>query len=87
LSSYESSDSDNSNDSDTESIQSDAESEHPDEPAELEKRPKWAHTILQDARDLVGDLVDTRRTRSDFEEPYVALSTTEPFPSRHIFLV
>jgi hypothetical protein len=37
--------------------------------------------------DLVGDSTDTRRTRSDFEEPLVALTSTEPFPSRHLFLV
>jgi hypothetical protein len=37
--------------------------------------------------DLVGDPTDTRRTRSDFEDPPVALTATEPFPSKHIFLV
>jgi hypothetical protein len=37
--------------------------------------------------DLVGDLADTRRTRSDFEEPPIALIATKPFPSRHLFLV
>jgi hypothetical protein len=51
------------------------------------QRPKWAQTTLQDARDLVGDPTNTRRTRSDFEEPPIALTTTEPLPSRHIFLV
>jgi hypothetical protein len=74
-------------DSDSESVQSDAESEHPYAVAELEQRPKWAQTTLQDARDLVGDPVNTRRTRSDLEEPHVALTATEPLPSRHIFLV
>jgi len=34
---------------------------HPDAYAEPEKRPKWAKTTLQDARDLVGDLDDTMR--------------------------
>jgi hypothetical protein len=47
--------------------------------------PKWVHNTLQDARDLVGDPVDTRRTRSDFEENPIALTATELFPSRHIF--
>jgi hypothetical protein len=27
-----------------------------------QQRPKWAHTTLQDARDLVGDPTDLRRT-------------------------
>jgi hypothetical protein len=27
------------------------------------------------------------RTRSDFEDPPIALTTTEPLPSRHLFLV
>jgi hypothetical protein len=60
---------------------------HPDADAEPEQRPKWAKTTLQDAGDLVGDPADTRRTRSDFEEPPLALTTTEPLPPRHIFLV
>jgi hypothetical protein len=60
------SDSKDSNDSYSELVQLDAESEHPNEVAELEQRPKWAQTTLQDADDLVGDPTDTRRTRSDF---------------------
>jgi hypothetical protein len=86
-SSDESSDSKDSDDSYSESVQSDVESEHPDTVAEPEKRPKWAQTTLQDVGDLVGDPADTRRTRSDFKEPPVALTATEPFPSRHLFLV
>ena len=35
----------------------------------------------------MGDPADTRRTRSNFEEPLVALTATKPFSSRHIFLV
>jgi hypothetical protein len=68
-------------------VQSNAKSEHPDADAEPEQRPKWAQTTLQDAGDLVSDPVDTRRTQSDFEEPPIALTAIEPFPSRHIFLV
>jgi hypothetical protein len=83
----ESSDSQDSDDSDLELVQSDAESEHPDAVAEPEQRPKWAHTTLHDVGDLVGDPADTRRTRSDFKEHPVALTSTEPLPSRHIFLV
>jgi hypothetical protein len=84
--SFDSEDLDDS-DSDSESVQSDAESEHLDGVAEPEQRPKWAQTSLQDAGDLIGDPADTRRTRSDFEEPPVALTATEPLPSRHLFLV
>ena len=36
----------NSDDSDSESVQSDAESEHPDAVAEPEQRPKWAQTTI-----------------------------------------
>jgi hypothetical protein len=60
---------------------------HADADVDLESRPKWAKTTLQDARDLVGDLANTRRTRSDFEEPPISLTTTESMPPRHIFLV
>jgi hypothetical protein len=49
--------------------------------------PSGHKTTLQDAKDLVGDPTDTRRTRSDFKEPPVALTATEPLPSRNIFLV
>jgi hypothetical protein len=53
-------------DSDSETVQSNVESEHPDVVAEPEQRPKWAQTIFQDAGDLAGDPADTRRNRSDF---------------------
>jgi hypothetical protein len=86
-SSDESFDSKDSYDSDTKSVQSDAESVHLDAYAEPEQRPKWAQTTLQDAGDLVGDPADTRRTRSDFEKPLLALTATEPLPPMHLFLV
>jgi hypothetical protein len=60
--SYESSDSNNSYDLESELVQLDGESDHPDAVAEPEKRPKWAQTTLEYAGDLVGDPVDTRRT-------------------------
>jgi hypothetical protein len=60
---------------------------HADADVELEPMPKWDQTTLQDAGDLVGDPADTRRTRSDFEEPPLALAVTESFPPRHTFLV
>jgi hypothetical protein len=50
-------------------------------------RPNWAQTTLQDAQDLIGDPTDTRRTQSDLEDPPLSLTTTKPFPPRHIFLV
>jgi hypothetical protein len=59
---------------------------HADADAEPEKRPKWAKTTLQDVGDLVGDPVDTRRTRSDFEEPPLALTSTEPDATQTYFL-
>jgi hypothetical protein len=86
-SSDESYDSEDSDDLDSESIHSYADSKHPDVVAEPEQRPKWAQTTLQDAGDLVGDPTYTRRTRSDFKEPLVSLTATEPFPSRNILLV
>jgi hypothetical protein len=60
---------------------------HQDADAEIEKRPKWAQTTLQDAWDLIGDPNDTRRTRSDFEEPPLAVATTKTLPPRNILLV
>ena len=86
-SSNEISDSEDSDDSKSESIHLDADSYHLDAVADLEHRPKWAQTTLQDVGDLVGDPTDTRRTRYDLEEPPIALTTTEPLPSMHIFLV
>jgi hypothetical protein len=86
-SSDESYDSEDSGDPNTESVLSDAESMHANADVEPEQRPKWAKTTPQDARDLVGDPTDTRRTRSDFEEPPLALTATELMPPRHIFLV
>jgi hypothetical protein len=61
-------------------VHSDADSKHPYAVAELEQRPKWAQTTLQDARDLVGDPEDTRMTRSDFEEPPIELTALNHFP-------
>jgi hypothetical protein len=63
----------------------DLESVHAD--AEPELRPKWAKNTLQDVGDIFGDPIDTRMTRSNFEEPHLALTATEPMPPRHIFLV
>ena len=88
-SSYEIYDLEDSEDSDSDSelVQSDAESEHPNAVAEPEQKPKWAQTTLQDARDLVGDPTNTRRNQPNYEEPPLALTAIEPLPSRHLFLV
>jgi hypothetical protein len=80
-------DSEDSDDSSLELVQSYAESEHPNVVVEPEYRPKWAHTTLQDAGDLVGDPDDTRRTRYNFEEPPISLISTKSFPSKNICLV
>jgi hypothetical protein len=55
-------DSKESDDSDSESVQSDLELEHPDAVPKPNKRPKWAQTTLKDEGDLLDDPVDTRRT-------------------------
>jgi hypothetical protein len=60
---------------------------HADVDVELDMRPKWANTTLQDAGDLVGDPVKTRRTQSDCKEPPLSVTSTELILSRHIFLV
>jgi hypothetical protein len=39
--------------------------------------PKWVQSTLQAVGDLVGDLMDPRRTRSQFEEAPHALTTTK----------
>jgi hypothetical protein len=74
-------------DPDTYSVQSDVDSVHPDANAEPEKRPTWAQTTLQDAGDLVGDPANTRRTRSYFEEPPLALTAIVLMSPRNLFLV
>jgi hypothetical protein len=86
-SSDEISDSKDLYDPDTKLVQSNADSTHPYVDAELEKRPKWAKTSLQDVGDLVGDPTDTRRTRSNFKEPPLALTSIEPMPTKNILLV
>jgi hypothetical protein len=55
--------------------------------AELETRPKWAKTTLQDVGDLIGDIDDTRRNQFDFNEPPLALTNIELIPPMHLFLV
>ena len=49
--------------------------------------PSGPRLLFMMQGDLVGDSVDTRRTRFDFKEPPLSLTGTEPLPPRHIFLV
>jgi hypothetical protein len=49
--------------------------------------PKWAHTTLQEAGDLVGVLADQRRMRSHFEDPTHALKTIELVILMHFYMV
>jgi hypothetical protein len=48
--------------------------------------PTWAEKTLQDAGELVGDLLDTRRTRSQFFGAPQALATTENFLPIHCYM-
>jgi hypothetical protein len=50
---------------------------HADAYAEPELRPKWEQLLFR-MQGIHWDLVDTRRTRYDFEEPLIALTSTEP---------
>jgi hypothetical protein len=86
----ESFDSEDSNDSYLESVQSDAKSEHQDVVAEPEQRPKWAQTTLQAAgislviQPILGGIDLISRSLLLHSLP---LTATELFPSRHLFLV
>jgi hypothetical protein len=55
-----------------------------DEPQQM---PKWVHSTLQGAGDLVGDPPDQRRMRSQFEEPPHSLATIEPMMHMHCYMV
>jgi hypothetical protein len=72
-------------DTDAQLEHSDAKSVHADE--ETEQIPKWAQSTLQDASDLVEDPTNTRRTRSQFEDPPHVLTTTEPMLPLHCYMV
>jgi hypothetical protein len=49
--------------------------------------PKWVHTALQVARDLMEDLVYQRRTWSQFEDPPHALTATEILIPMNCYMV
>jgi hypothetical protein len=49
--------------------------------------PKWAQSTLQATGDLVGDPMDLRRMRSQFEEPPHALTTTKLVIPMHFYMV
>jgi hypothetical protein len=48
--------------------------------------PTWAEKTLQDAGELVDDLADTRRTRSQFFGAPQTLAATEPFLPIHCYM-
>jgi hypothetical protein len=49
--------------------------------------PKWVHSTLQGAGDLVGDPLNQRRMRSQFEEPPHSLVATKPVMHMHFYMV
>ena len=53
---------------------------HPDKKptSKLQQMPKKAHTTLQEVGNFAGNPLDSRRTRSQHEEPSHVLSTLEP---------
>jgi len=55
-----------------------------DEPQHM---PKWAHSTLQGACDLVGDPMDQRGMRSQFEVPTHSLATIELVKHMHFYMV
>jgi hypothetical protein len=62
----------------------DAHSGHiDDKPQEM---PKWAQSTLQGASDLVGDMLDHRRTKFQFEEPHHSLASTEQVMCVHCYM-
>jgi hypothetical protein len=59
-----------------------------EEPAsELQQMPKWARSTLQEARNLAGDPLDSRRNRSQHVDPSHVLSTYEPAMSMYFYMV
>jgi hypothetical protein len=62
---------------------------HPDKkPAlKLQQMPKKAHTTLQVAGNLAGNPLDSRRTRSQHEEPSHVFSTSKPTMPMHCYMV
>jgi hypothetical protein len=56
------------------------------EVAGLEHQPRWAQQTLEATSDLVGDLVDPRRTRSLFVEPPQDFTTMDPLLPIYCYL-
>jgi hypothetical protein len=53
----------------------------------LQQMPKKAHTTLQAADNLAGNPLDSRRTRSQHEEPSHVFSASEPAMPMHCYMV
>jgi hypothetical protein len=49
--------------------------------------PKWAQSTLQEAGKLVGDPLDSRRTRSQHVDPSHVLSYSKPMFPMHFYMV
>jgi hypothetical protein len=54
---------------------------------ELQQMPKWAQSTLQEVGVLAGNPLDSRRTRSQHEEPSHVLSSSEPTMPMHFYMV
>jgi hypothetical protein len=53
----------------------------------LQQMPKKAHTILQTTSNLAGNPLDSRRTRSQHDEPSHVFSVSEPVMPMHCYMV
>jgi hypothetical protein len=49
--------------------------------------PKWVESTLYDAKYLVGDPTDPRRTKYQYEDPLHVLTATEPMIPPHCYMV
>jgi hypothetical protein len=55
--------------------------------SKLQQMPKKAHTTLQAVDNLAGNPLDSRRTRSQHEEPSHVFSASEPAMPMHCYMV
>jgi hypothetical protein len=62
---------------------------HPDKKptSKLQQMPKKAQTTLQEVGNLAGNPLDSRRTRSQHEEPSHVFSASEPVMPMHCYMV
>jgi hypothetical protein len=55
--------------------------------SKLQQMPKWEQSTLQEAGNLAGDPLDSRRTRSQHEEPSNVFSYFQPVMPMHCYIV